>query len=219
MVGTSTAANKRRRVFKIYSQEDIRAERASGRNLRVGLNVENYDPFIGIPRELEEASMSMGFLTVAEMSMSLGLTVAEMSMSMGTLPPPSSTITPIEEEELAVDNLMVMLNPTTKPSMPQSSRPITVEELVAENLMLNEITFPTPKPSIFLSVADVELGDSSNDASTPISMGEEEETTQNNGNIVILEEGSNTADEYYEDGYTDNTYRVRSKASKSGKSE
>ena len=87
MVGTSTAANKRRRVFKIYSQEDIRAERASGRNLRGGLiDVENYDPFIGIPRELEEASMSMGFLTVAEMSMSLGLTVAEMSMSMGLTP-------------------------------------------------------------------------------------------------------------------------------------
>jgi hypothetical protein len=85
-VGTASAANKRRRVFKIYSQEQIRTEQATGRNLRGGPSEdENFDPFIGI-RQLEEASMSMG-LTPAEMSMSMGLTPAEMSMSMGFLAP------------------------------------------------------------------------------------------------------------------------------------
>ena len=81
MVGTANAANKRRRVVKIYSQEEIRAERESGRNLRGG----NFDPFIGI-RQLEEGSMSMS-LTPAELSLSMGLTPAEMSMSMGFLSP------------------------------------------------------------------------------------------------------------------------------------
>ena len=76
MVSTASAANKRRRVFKIYTQKEIHPD-----------YVENYDPFIGIPRVLEEASMSMGFLAPAEMSMSMGLASAEMSMSMGFLAP------------------------------------------------------------------------------------------------------------------------------------
>ena len=87
MVSSASASNTRKRVFKIHTQREIRAERAPGRNLRGGAsNVEHYDPWLDFPRELKEASMSMGFLTPAEMSISMGLTPAEMSMSMGLVP-------------------------------------------------------------------------------------------------------------------------------------
>ena len=87
MVSSASASNTRKRVFKIHTQREIRAERAPGRNLRGGAsNVEHYDPWLDIPRNLKEASMSMGFLASTEMSISMGLTPAEMSMSAGLTP-------------------------------------------------------------------------------------------------------------------------------------
>ena len=72
IVGTANAANKRRRVVKIYTQDrKISAER----KLRGSNEAGNFDPFIGT-RQLEEGSMSMG-LTPAEASMSMGLVPAE----------------------------------------------------------------------------------------------------------------------------------------------
>jgi hypothetical protein len=93
MVGTATAAT-RRRVVKIYTQDEIRAGRVSGN-----------ESFIGIRRELEGASMSMSMgLTPAEMSMSMGLGPAELSMSM-----PSSTATE-SEEVVVVENQAAVPN-------------------------------------------------------------------------------------------------------------
>jgi hypothetical protein len=94
MLGTTTAANARRRVVKIYTKESSAKLRGDA------VEVENYDPFIGVPRELKVASMSMG-LAPAEMSMSMGFLVpAEMSMSMGFLVPAeismSMALTPAE---------------------------------------------------------------------------------------------------------------------------
>jgi len=98
IVGTANAANKRRRVVKIYTQDrKISAER----KLRGSNEAGNFDPFIGT-RQLEEGSMSMG-LTPAEMSMSMGLTLAEMSMSTGFLTPAEASMSmglvPAESEE------------------------------------------------------------------------------------------------------------------------
>ena len=93
MVGTATAAT-RRRVVKIYTQDEIRAGRVSGT-----------ESFIGIHRELEGASMSMSMgLAPAEMSMSMGLAPAELSMSI-----PSSTVTE-SEEVVVVENQAAVPN-------------------------------------------------------------------------------------------------------------
>jgi hypothetical protein len=99
------------------------------------------------------------------------------------------------------------------------SKPTTEEEVVVvvENLVLHDITFPTPKPSIFSSIADVELVDSSNASTTNIQE-EKDETTQNNENAAMVEEESiTTADEY---GYesTVNNHRSRHIGGKSGRS-
>jgi hypothetical protein len=120
MVGTATAAT-RRRVVKIYTQDEIRAGRVSGT-----------ESFIGIHRELEGASMSMSMgLTPAEMSMSMGLAPAEMSMSMGLGPAELSMSMGLAPAEMSMS---MGLGPAElSMSMPSSTATESEEVVVVEN--------------------------------------------------------------------------------------